>query len=107
MSTLHVLVDELDGQHEVKVEGVDYVCDHSDAHRECCILKVCQLDVHRTELDAPSDVRILIGRVFKSQRVPVGRLDVFKVRVATDRRALKEPGGTDAAQVFVIDAVKD
>ena len=29
------------------------------------------------------------------------------MRVATDRRALKEPGGTDPAQVFVIDAVQD
>ena len=66
MSTLHVLVDELDGQHEVQVEGVDDVCDHAYAHRERCVLKVCQLDIHRAELDAPSDVRIVSGRVFES-----------------------------------------
>ena len=66
MSTLHVLVDELDGQHEVQVKGVDDVCDHADAHRECCVLKVSQLDIHRAELNAPSDVRIVSRRVFES-----------------------------------------
>ena len=79
MSPLHVLIDEFYGQYEVQVKGVDDVCDHADAHRKCCVLKVCQLDIHRAELDAPSDVRIFSGRVFESQRVPIGRLKVFKV----------------------------
>ena len=56
MSTLHVLVDEGDRQDEVQVEGVYQVGDHAEAHRQCRILEICQLDVHGSELHAPANI---------------------------------------------------
>ena len=91
MRPLHVLIDEGDGQDIVQVEGVDYVGDHTDTNSQCCVLKICQLDVHGSKLHSPTDVRIFGRRVLEPERVPVRRLKVLKVRVAVYRRALEEP----------------
>ena len=66
MSPFHVLVDELDGKHKVQVKCVDDVRNHADAHRQRCVFKVCQLDIHRSEFNAPSNVGIISGRIFES-----------------------------------------
>ena len=105
MRPLHVLIDEGDGQDIVQVEGVDYVGDHTDTNSQCCVLKICQLDVHGSKLHSPTDVRIFGRRVLEPERVPVRRLKVLKVRVAVDRRALEEPSRADASEIIVCDVL--
>ena len=102
MGPLHVLIDQGDGKHEVEVKGVDHVGNHTDSNGQGCVLEVSWADIHRAELDAPSDLAVLSGRVLEAKRVPVGRLEVLEVLVARDGRALQEPGGAQLGQLLVL-----
>mmetsp|Transcript_43119 Transcript_43119/g.57049 ORF Transcript_43119/g.57049 Transcript_43119/m.57049 type:complete len:220 (-) Transcript_43119:1433-2092(-) len=102
MCPLHVLVDERDRQDEVQVEGVHNVGDHAHSDGERGILEVRQRDIHRAELNAPSNVAVFGGWVFESQRIPIRRLQVLEVLIASDGRALEEPGGAQLGQLLVL-----
>lgn len=56
MRSAHVLVYERDRENKVQVERVHDVGDEADADCQSSILEVRQLDVHRSELNAPSDI---------------------------------------------------
>lgn len=82
---LHILINVADRNDKICVKSVNHVDKHSKEYSQSSILEVSQLDIHRTELDSPSDAGVEGRRVLKPQRVPVCRLQVLKVRVALDR----------------------
>lgn len=55
VSSLHVFINLRDWHQEVQVEMVHNIVDHSKEDDECCVFEVCQLDVHRSELDSPAN----------------------------------------------------
>ena len=63
---------------EVEVETDNRPCEQYDEDGERRVLKVCPLHFHTPKLDSPPDRRI-DGRGLEPDRLPVGRLDVFKV----------------------------
>lgn len=75
---LHVLVDALDGDVKVEVEGKDGAGDEDDEDGEGSVLKVGHLDLHGAELYPPADV-VVGGRRLEAHVLPVGRLEVLKV----------------------------
>lgn len=93
VGSFHVLIDKRNRHDEVNIIVIDHVGDHADKHRECCVLEVGKLDVHRPELHPPADVRVNSRGRLESQRVPVGRLQVLEMRVAIHRRDLGPPFG--------------
>jgi len=66
------------GRVKIKVKGEDGACEHDDERDKGRVLKVGQLNFHRAELDAPTDGAVWWRRL-EPHRLPVGRLDVFKV----------------------------
>lgn len=56
------------------------VGEHAKKNNETGVLKICELDVHCSELYTPTDLRVLAGWRLESHAVPICRLDVFKVR---------------------------
>lgn len=56
MRSLHILVDQGNRKDVVQVEGVDNVSNHTNAYGQRCVLKICQLDIHRSKFYAPADV---------------------------------------------------
>ena len=103
MRSLHILVDQGNRKDVVQVEGVDNVSNHTNAYGQRCVLKICQLDIHRSKFYAPADVWILCRWIFESKGVPVGRLKVFKVRIAVNWWALQEPSSAHTGKVIIAD----
>jgi len=66
VSTLHILIDERNGEDEVGVKGVDHVGNHADCDGKGGVLEVSQLDVHGSELYTPSDLGVFSWRIFES-----------------------------------------
>lgn len=55
MSPVHVLVDHGHWHDEIDVIVIDHVDQETQCHDEASVLEVCQLYVHGSELDAPSN----------------------------------------------------
>ena len=53
---MHVIGDWDD---KIYVKMVDYIGDEAQGHDQAGVLKICELDVHGSELNPPSDVGVL------------------------------------------------
>lgn len=78
MGRFHVLVDAFDGDIEVQVEREDGAGDQHNENREGRVLKIRDLDLHRSKLDPPAYI-VLRWRGFEADMLPVRRLQVFKM----------------------------
>lgn len=80
LCALHVHIHLRERHIQVEAEMQDGARQQYNKHAEGCVLKVGQLDLHRSELDAPADP-VARRRRLEAHRLPVGRLQVFKVVV--------------------------
>jgi hypothetical protein len=79
LGALHIDVDLGNGNIEVGAEAEDGAGEEDDEDGEGGVLKVGELDFHRSELDPPADVAV--GRRWlEAHCLPVGRLDVLCAR---------------------------
>ena len=66
-----------------QIESQHHAGDQNDEHREGCVFKVRQSNLHGSELGPPADVRVLWvqprRRRLPPTRLPVGGLDVFEM----------------------------
>jgi len=67
-----------DGHVKVQVEAEDRSGQQDDEHRVGGVFEIGELNLHASELDPPTDGRI-DGRGFEPHRLPICRLNVFKV----------------------------
>ena len=79
MRSLHVFVAHGDWNHKVDVKMIQYVDNEAKQHNQTCVLKVGQLDIHGAELNTPTDVGGGRRWRLETHRVPIGRLQVFKM----------------------------
>lgn len=89
MREIHIFIHLGYWHNEVDIKVIDYVDDQTEGNNEARVLEISQLDVHRAELHAPPDRRVLRWRRLEPERIPVGWLQVFEM----------------ARQVIVIDLV--
>lgn len=78
LRALHVLVHERQRHVKVDRERQNHTRKQNNKHGKRSVLKVRHLDLHRTELDTPPNVPAQ-GWWLEPHRLPVGRLQVFKV----------------------------
>ena len=78
LGPLHVLVDIRDGDQEVVLVAEQDSGQDDDEAADGGVLKVGQLELARPELDPPANLGVGRRRL-EPHRLPVGRLDVFKV----------------------------
>ena len=78
MRRLYVFIRLWDRNIEVQIKGED--CTRNEHHEdgESCILEVCNLDFHGSELDAPADV-VSRWRRLEADMLPICGLEVFEV----------------------------
>jgi hypothetical protein len=79
MTIGHSLVHEADRNDEVKRKLVNDISCHTNQNSVCSILEVGELDIEWSELYTPSNIGIVGRGRFKSHRVPVCGLYVFKM----------------------------
>lgn len=79
MGSLHVLISKGDWDDEVNIIVVDNIDNQANGYYEASIFEVCELNIQGTELNSPSNLWLLTRWRFESQRIPIGRLKVFKV----------------------------
>lgn len=79
MSSVHVCISICDRYNKVHVKVIDHIDYESEHHNETCVFKVGKLYVHCSKFYSPSDVRIVWGWRFESERIPISGLNILKV----------------------------
>lgn len=78
MRRLHVLADLRNRDIEIQIVAKNRAGNKHDKHRERRVLKICDLNLHRSELDAPSDIDTC-GWGLEAHVLPVCGLEVLEV----------------------------
>lgn len=104
-----------DGDVKVGVEGEDGTGNKDNKDRKGSVLKVRQLDLHRPELDTPSNWASLGGWGLEPHRLPVGALQVLKViralvvvnvqQLVEDDQGVTDKEMRDVASQQIVDSI--
>mmetsp|Transcript_38206 Transcript_38206/g.97674 ORF Transcript_38206/g.97674 Transcript_38206/m.97674 type:complete len:715 (+) Transcript_38206:138-2282(+) len=90
----HIVVDARHWHVEIEALGGYGAGEEEAVYGECGVFKVCEVDLHGAELDAPVDGVLVDGRGLEAHSVPVCALYVLKV-VILPRVVLLELGVKD------------
>ena len=93
MCCLHILICLRNWDVKVQAERQDRSCDEHYENAKRCVLEICDLDLHWSELNTPADI-VPFWRWLKADMLPVCALEVLEV-VSCDEVELFEILGED------------